>query len=208
MDTFDIITKIKSHQPSILGKEDYRKYAVLLPLIEKENEIHILFEVRSMKLRSQPGDICFPGGKIDKGDPDERYSAIRETSEELGLPEGFISDVLPLDYMVSDYGRIVYPFVGRITGTEQIMPNPDEVAEVFTVPLSYFLHTKPDQYKVHLQVTPEKDFPFDLIAGGKNYNWRDRHIIEFFYKYDGRAIWGLTAKILAHFIALIDEQKE
>lgn len=206
MNATNVITKLKDHQPSILGKENYRKYAVLLPLIEKNNETHILFEVRSMKLRSQPGDICFPGGKIDKEDPDQRHCAIRETSEELGISEDHIEDVIPLDYIITDNGRIIYPFVGRITQPEQITPNKDEVEETFTVPLSYFLKTKPKKYKVYFQVVPEENFPFSLIAGGENYNWREHQIDELFYEYDEKAIWGLTAKILTHFIALLTDK--
>src|SRR5690625_2585093 len=85
MDAANIITKLKNREPSILGRENYREYAVLIPLIENENETHILFEIRSANLRSQPGDICFPGGKIDKEDRGPRHAAIRETSEELGI---------------------------------------------------------------------------------------------------------------------------
>ncbi|GGB38612.1 coenzyme A pyrophosphatase [Lentibacillus populi] len=205
MNPADIISKLTDRQPSILGYEQFRKHAVLLPLIEKNNETHILFEVRSMKLRSQPGDICFPGGKIDKADSTPRQCAIRETTEELGITETNIKDVSPLDYIVSDFGRIIFPFAGRITNPELIKPNISEVGEVFTVPLPYFLSTKPDRYNVQVKVVPEADFPFDLIVGGKNYNWRHYQVDELFYQYNGKVIWGLTAKILNHFISLLNE---
>lgn len=203
MDASNIIGKIKNHKPSILGEENFRKYAVLLPLIEIEEETHILFEVRSMNLRSQPGDICFPGGKVDKEDKNTRHTAIRETSEELGIPEIDIYDVFPLDYMVSDFGRMIYPYVGRIKDIKKIMPNKDEVEEVFSVPLSFFLKTNPKKYKVNFEVMPEDNFPYDLIMGGENYDWRTHQLDELFFKYNGRVIWGLTAKILTHFISLI-----
>lgn len=205
MDASNIIGKIKNHKPSILGEENFRKYAVLLPLIEIEEETHILFEVRSMNLRSQPGDICFPGGKVDKEDKNTRHTAIRETSEELGIPEIDIYDVFPLDYMVSDFGRMIYPYVGRIKDIKKIMPNKDEVEEVFSVPLSFFLKTKPKKYKVNFEVMPEDNFPYDLIMGGENYDWRTHQLDELFFKYNGRVIWGLTAKILTHFISLIQD---
>lgn len=205
MDASNIIGKIKNHKPSILGEENFRKYAVLLPLIEIEEETHILFEVRSMNLRSQPGDICFPGGKVDKEDKNTRHTAIRETSEELGIPEIDIYDVFPLDYMVSDFGRMIYPYVGRIKDIKKIMPNKDEVEEVFSVPLSFFLKTNPKKYKVNFEVMPEDNFPYDLIMGGENYDWRTHQLDELFFKYNGRVIWGLTAKILTHFISLIQD---
>lgn len=203
MNASDIITMLKDRQPTILDYEKYRKYAILLPLIEVNKETHILFEVRSKHMRSQPGDICFPGGKVDQEDPDEKHAAIRETSEELGISEADVSEVIPLDYLVSDSGRIVYPFIGRISNVDQVSPNASEVDEVFTVPLTYFLQTKPNKYKVDLQVIPEADFPYELIHGGENYKWRMHQIDEIFYQYDGKAIWGLTAKILTHFIELL-----
>ena len=155
MRTSNIIKQLENRQPSILGHEKYREYAILLPLIEHENGIQILFEVRSMNLRSQPGDICFPGGKIDKEDRDPQHAATRETSEELGISESGVYNIIPLDYIVSDFGRIIYPFIGRIKYPEQITPNKDEVEETFTVPLSFFLQTKPEKYKVDFQVVPE-----------------------------------------------------
>ncbi len=131
MDIGDITTKLKHYRPSILGREQYREYGVLIPIVEKDHgEPYILFEVRAMHMRSQPGDVCFPGGKIDSCDSDERQCAIRETSEELGIEQSAVSDVFPFDYLVSDT-RIVYPFAGRIINPEQIQPNQSEVERVF-----------------------------------------------------------------------------
>ncbi|MEN1966748.1 CoA pyrophosphatase [Lentibacillus sp. N15] len=200
----DIMAKLNGRIPAILGYEDFRKHAILLPLIEKNNETHILFEVRSMKLRSQPGDICFPGGKIDPTDPDPEYCAIRETTEELRIPKAVVQNIVPLDYIVADNGRMIYPFAGTITNPEQINPNTAEVSETFTVPLSYLLSAKPDVYKVHFNVVPADDFPLDLIVGGEDYNWRVQSKNELFYHYNDRVIWGLTAKILNHFLYLIE----
>ena len=64
MELKEILETIQNRPPSILGSEDFSKYAILLPLIQKEDGLHILFEVRSLKLRSQPGEICFPGGEL------------------------------------------------------------------------------------------------------------------------------------------------
>lgn len=203
MDALEILKKLKDHKPSILGEERFFKSSVLLPLVEKNNETHLLFEVRSMRLRSQPGDICFPGGRIDQEDKTPMHAAIRETTEELGIAESDISSVLPLDYIVADMGRIIYPFVGYITSPEKIVPNADEVGEVFTIPLSYLLANEPDVYQVHFEVKPADDFPYDLIVGGKDYQWRMRSIDEMFYRYNDKVVWGLTAKILHHFLRLV-----
>lgn len=203
MDSNTIYTKIKKHATSILGNENLSKYAVLLPLIEKDNEMHIIFEVRSKKLRRQPGEICFPGGRMDKQDKTDQITAIRETEEELGIGQEQITDVFPLDYLVSPFDMIVYPHAGFINGYESIIPNPAEVEEVFTVPLSFFLHTPPKIHYVNVKMEPEENFPFDLIVGGQDYKWRSGKMDEYFYIYEDKVIWGLTAKILAHFVDVI-----
>lgn len=202
MNAMDIITKLKDHKPTILGQENYKEFSVLIPLLEVNGETHILFEVRSSKLRSQPGDICFPGGKIDRNDVDEKDCAIRETTEELGIARSSILQVTPLDYLVS-FGSIIYTFVAKISNDEKMNINKDEVEEVFTVPLSYLMNTKPEKYRVDFEVKPESDFPYELIQGGKDYDWRPRKLDEYFYFYEDRVIWGLTAKILTNFLSLI-----
>lgn len=205
MEMKKLFKKIQGRKPAILGMDQFLKYSILLPLIERNGEIHVLFEVRSLNLRRQPGEICFPGGKIDAGDRNEMHSAIRETSEELGIAEDEVQDVFPLDYMVSPFGTIIYPHVGKIINPDKINPNPSEVAEVFTVPLSYLQHTEPDRYKINFEVQPEENFPYELIIGGENYDWRTRQMEEYFYEYEGKVIWGMTAKVLEHFLEIIKE---
>ncbi|MBB6444217.1 NUDIX hydrolase [Bacillus benzoevorans] len=203
MNAAAIYKKLKDRKPSILGHEKLPKYAVLLPLVTIENETHVLFEVRAMSLRRQPGEICFPGGRMDKSDVDERQCAIRETTEELGIAEAEIEDIIPLDILHSPNGNLVYPFAGEISIFEQIKPNTSEVGEIFTVPLSFLLETKPEIHRVHLVVQPEEGFPYDLISGGENYQWQRRNVEQYFYQYNGKVIWGLTARILSHFIELL-----
>ena len=204
MDVNRIIRKLDDRAPSILGSNTFHKFAVLLPMIEKEDGIHILFEVRALNMRRQPGEICFPGGKIDPEDPNEQFTAIRETSEELGIPKNSIIHVKPLDYLVTAFGSIIYPFFGVIENSNEITPNESEVAEIFTVPLSYFREVNPEIFKVHFAPMPESSFPFELIIGGENYNWQTRHVDEYFYKYEDKVIWGMTARILSNFLELIN----
>lgn len=198
-----IMSKLKQHTPSILGSREYSKYAVMVPLIQKDDGIHVLFEVRSLQLRRQPGEICFPGGRIDPEDRDEKAAAIRETMEELGIDERDISEVYPLDFMVSPFGMLIYPFAGFICEQEKIKINPLEVGEVFTVPLEFFMNNKPEIHHVEFKVIPQQNFPYDLVVGGKNYKWRTRGIEEYFYIYEDKVIWGMTARILAHFVELV-----
>jgi peroxisomal coenzyme A diphosphatase NUDT7 len=200
-----IQSKLISHTPSILGSDKFSKFAVMVPLIKKADGIHVLFEVRSLQLRRQPGEICFPGGRIDPEDSDEKSAAIRETTEELGISKEKLSEVYPLDFMISPFGMMIYPFVAILESPEKFQLNPAEVGEIFTVPLSYFIENAPDIYRIHFKVEPEENFPFDLIIGGENYNWRTRALDEYFYLYEEKAIWGLTAKILSHFIEILKQ---
>jgi peroxisomal coenzyme A diphosphatase NUDT7 len=199
MDLKHIKRTFHNRTPRILGSNEFYRFSVLLPLVEVNDEIHILFEVRSEELRRQPGDICFPGGKVDKEDNTEQHTAIRETCEELGLEEKNLSEIYPMDYIVSSFGTFIFPYVAVLEKNAEIIPNPGEVAETFTVPLSFFMNNEPTVYKVGFTIEPEKDFPLDLIAGGENYNWQAGKIDEYFYFYENRVIWGLTAKILKHF---------
>ncbi|KGM45240.1 CoA pyrophosphatase [Neobacillus niacini] len=198
-------SKLKNHTPNILGSGKFSKYSIMVPLIQKEDGIHVLFEVRSLQLRRQPGEICFPGGRIDPEDIDEKNAAIRETIEELGINRENLSEVYPLDFMISPFGMMIYPFAAIIKEPEKIQPNAAEVGEIFTVPLTYFIENDPDIYHINFKVEPEENFPFDLIVGGENYNWRTRAIDEYFYLYEEKAIWGLTAKILSHFIDILNQ---
>ncbi|GAB4071922.1 CoA pyrophosphatase [Barrientosiimonas marina] len=203
MDLAYIRQSVKQHTPSVLGHDQMVKSAVLLPLIEKEGELHVLFEVRAETMRRQPGEVCFPGGRIDAGDKDAREAAIRETTEELGISSQAISGVFPLDYLVTPFGMLISTYVGLISPREPLQPNASEVGDWFTVPLAFFLETEPTIHHVHLQVKPDDSFPFDLIPGGEQYNWAAGKMDEYFYRYDDRIIWGLTAKILSHFVTII-----
>lgn len=206
MDMEKIKSSIENRIPTIVGAQNFTKYAVLLPLIKKDHDIHLLLEVRALSLRRQPGEICFPGGKMDKGDKDEQYTAIRETSEELGIPADKISVIAPLDYTISPFGTIIYPFVGYISDPENIKPNASEVDKVFTVPLSHFISNPPDCFKVRFKAVPEEDFPYEHIRGGEKYKWQTRHLDEYFYYFHDYVIWGLTASIIKQFVDLIKNE--
>ncbi|MBB6176280.1 8-oxo-dGTP pyrophosphatase MutT (NUDIX family) [Anoxybacillus tengchongensis] len=201
-----LINELQRRTPTIMDYDKFAQYAVLLPLIQQDDEVFVLFEVRSLQLRRQPGEICFPGGKMDSCDQSPRETAIRETCEELGIEKEHITHIVPLDYIFSPFGMVIYPFVGFANIT-CMQINEKEVNDVFTVPLSFFLETKPKIYRVSFEPKPEEDFPFDDIPGGREYNWHPRHMEEHFYYYKDKVIWGLTAKIVYHFTQLIQKGK-
>ncbi|TMU86921.1 CoA pyrophosphatase [Bacillus sp. BHET2] len=204
MDINELLNRFKDRTPKVLGSETFSEYAILLPLIEVNGEVHVLFEVRSFDMRRQPGEICFPGGRIDRSDSDEMAAALRETSEELGIDANTISEVYPLDYIVSPFGTIIYPYVGKLNGSlEDLKPNSAEVDEIFTTPLSFLREREPDLYTIKFKMEPEESFPFKQIPGGENYQWQARNMKEHFYYYEDKVIWGLTARVLHHFVKLL-----
>src|SRR5699024_5229773 len=153
----------------------------------------------------QPGDVCFPGGRVDDEDTNVEHTAIRETSEEVGIDPIYINNVIHLDYLASER-RVIYPFIGAIDNVHAIDIKREEVEEIFTEPINYFLETEPKTYELTFRVEPEQDFPFELIHNGKNYNWQPRKKLEYFYIYNDYVIWGLTARIVEHVKGVLLQQ--
>lgn len=200
MEEYKIIERLQAHEPIILGEETVSHYSILIPFIKKEDGLHLLFEVRSLTMRRQPGEVCFPGGRVDRDDDSAKGAAVREAQEELGLGDASIGRVYSFGKLVSPFGMTISTYVGFIDHESEIQPNPAEVEEVFTVPLSYFLNEKPDEHIIKVEVKPEDGFPYDLIANGREYKWQTRQYAEYFYHYEGRVIWGLTARVLKEFV--------
>ncbi|KAM5262607.1 peroxisomal coenzyme A diphosphatase NUDT7 [Ctenodactylus gundi] len=120
----------------------YHKYSVLLPILAKEGKLYLLFTVRSEKLRRSPGEVCFPGGKTEPSDMDETATALREAQEEVGLPPHQVEVICRLVPLLFNKEDLIFPVVGIIDHDFQARPNPDEVQDVFLVPLGYFLHPR------------------------------------------------------------------
>ena len=174
-----------------------RRSAVLVPLIFSDEtpgeEPLLLFEQRSFALKHQPGEVCFPGGMVEEGET-PRETALREICEELLIRPEQVEILSPLNPFESSTDQTISAFVGRVTGYRGSFSR-DEVEQVFTVPLSWFLSHEPDRYTTMRTVVPGEDFPYDLIPGGRNYPWkRIRHTVPVYPDTDP-VIWGLTARI-------------
>ena len=187
---------LKNHIPTIIGMDECNKFAVSIMLLENNSDYDVLFEVRSSKINRQPGDICLPGGMLEKNEAPEE-AALREASEELQIPTSDMEIITPLDILIGT-GTIVYTYAVKLNNYNGSYSK-SEVAETFTVPLSFFLNTEPEIYYTTTQTIPDKDFPFDKIYGGKNYDWRKARTPIYFYIYKKRVIWGMTAKIMRSF---------
>ena len=179
----------------------YKKSAVMILLQEYLGELHIIFEVRSNKLKHQPGDVCLPGGKLEPNET-PKETAIRETKEELNLKNIDFRIIGEMDYFISPYNSIIYPYVGKLN-VDTINASADEVNEIIKIPLNYFLNTEPLLYELEIVPNLKENFPFHLIKGGRNYKFAKGKLDEYFYKYKNYVIWGFTAIIIRGFIKII-----
>lgn len=179
--------------------------AVLLPLVQTEAGLSVLFEVRSQTLTWQPGDICFPGGRREASDATPELTAVRETCEELNLPEEAVEVLAPLPYFYTQSGIVLYPYLGTLLTGKSIKATQAEVGELFTIPLSVLLTMRPRQSAVNIASRPQTDFPYELVPGYKK-DWRQlRKYDMYFYEYDRKVIWGMTARVLHNFLVQLKD---
>lgn len=197
------ISSFKGRRAKVLGHEKTPKSAVIVPLIREKHGIYVVFEKRAATLNRQPGEICFPGGVPEPGERSAQAIAMRETCEELGLTPEDIEMVASLDIMVHPFSSIIVPFLAYIKDRRRINVNRNEVERLLYVPLSYLLDTKPLVHNISMQPVMADDFPFDLIPNGRNYPFGSADYVQYFYIWEGEVIWGLTSRILQHFIELL-----
>jgi len=152
-----------------------RPAAVLIPVVDRP-EPTVLLTQRASHLADHPGQIAFPGGKIDAGDPSPLATALREAEEEIGLSAHFVTPIGFLDVYATSFGFRIVPVVARVAPGFSLDLNAAEVDEAFEVPLSFLM--EPANHQRH-----SRDF-----SG----------ITRTFYAmpFAERYIWGVTAGIL------------
>lgn len=174
-----------------------RNAAILLPVVEVAGRDNLLFEVRSQRLEMQPGEVCFPGGRIEPGETPEE-AAVREIWEELHVERQQIEILGPLDRMVHFTGT-VYPLLGRMDALAlpNLKLNEDEVEEVFTVPLEFFLSCPGKQYTYYMSPDNLEELPSPLADYIRHY--RQKYVTPA-WCYSGHTIWGMTARAVNKFL--------
>jgi 8-oxo-dGTP pyrophosphatase MutT (NUDIX family) len=113
--------------------------AVLVPLVNRPRGLQLLLTQRSQALPDHPGQICFPGGRLEPADASHAAAALRETSEEIGLAPSKVRVLGQLANYETVSGYRVRPIVGWIDPPFDLAPDPVEVADVFEVPLEFIL---------------------------------------------------------------------
>ncbi len=158
--------------------------AVLVPLITHAGGMTVLLTQRTDHLHDHAGQVSFPGGRVDKSDGDALAAALRETQEEIGIAPGKVEIVGRLDDYVTGTGYLVTPFVGLLAPPIETRADPFEVADIFEVPLEFFLDRG--------------------NHGRKSLTWKG--ILRHFYamEYGERYIWGATAGMLVNLTEILE----
>ncbi|WEK43718.1 MAG: CoA pyrophosphatase [Candidatus Sphingomonas colombiensis] len=160
-----------------LGPDDImRPAAVLIPVTDRPHPGVILTR-RPETMRSHPGQIAFPGGRLDPGE-DAVTAALREAEEEIALPRSQVTVIGAVDHYRTVTGFLVTPVIGVVPPDLRLVANEAEVAAVFEVPLDFLLDTAN-----HVEATVE-------------WQGHERHYYEI--TWDGHRIWGATAAMIVN----------
>lgn len=157
--------------------------AVLVPLVERPGGLSVLLTQRASHLKKHPGQISFPGGRIEPQDPDAIHAALRESEEEIGLHRRFVSvaGLLPDHLIVT--GFRVTPVVGFVRTGFDLRLDPTEVDEAFEVPLAALFDPRNHVRRIR--------------------RFEDQEIELTDLPFEGRNIWGATAGMLLTFYRLL-----
>lgn len=153
-----------------------RLAAVLVPLIPRDDEVHVLLTQRASHLKDHPSQISFPGGRVDAADASRTETALREAREEIGLQREHVRILGTLPDYDMPSGFRISPVIGWIEPPVAMQIDPVEVESTFEVPLSFLLDAANHHYRSH-----------DLNGGLRHY---------LAMPYQGRYIWGATAGML------------
>lgn len=157
--------------------------AVLLGLVERSAGLHVILTERAAHLTDHPGQVSFPGGRIESSDEGPVAAALREADEEVGLPPELVSVAGCMPEILTGTGFLITPVIGFVAPDFRASPDRTEVADVFEVPLAFLLEDG------NLRSSTRERFGTTL------------RMVEF--DYAGHYIWGATATMLKNFCSLI-----
>ncbi|MBI4376422.1 MAG: CoA pyrophosphatase [Elusimicrobia bacterium] len=168
---------LKKARPRRLRLRGFISCAVLVPVVALKEGPALLLTVRNRGLSSHGGQIAFPGGRKERGDISLRAAALRETREELGIPENRIEILGPLDDVPTPLGFVISPWVGWFEQAPDLVPQAREVEAFFFVPCSRL--RRPSCYSQGgWREIAGRRYPLPEFRAGR------------------RRIWGATARII------------
>jgi 8-oxo-dGTP pyrophosphatase MutT (NUDIX family) len=163
--------------------------AVLVPIYLREEQYYILFTQRTERVKEHKGQVSFPGGAYQEGDRTLLDTALRESAEEIGLAPDDVEVLGELDDTVTTGSNyIVTPFVGLIPWPYKFKVDGWETEEIIEVPISALLDKGSQRQETE-------------VIGGKA-------VSSYFYHYQGKVIWGATARILHQFLEIFVQARE
>ncbi len=155
---------------------EFRPAAVLAPIVKRPEGWTMIFTERSVETPAHPGQISFPGGRVQASDSNAAETALRETREEIGLGGDFIEAIGAWDQYETGTGFRITPIVGLVEPGFELTLDPREVASVFEAPLSFL---------------------FDPANHERREGtWRGHRRFFYAMPYEGRHIWGATAGMI------------
>lgn len=170
---------------NVASHHQYRKAAVLVPLLRHDGEWHLLFIRRSAEVQDHKGQVAFPGGSIEPEDLDVQAAALRETWEEIGLAPEAIRVIGRLPARSTITGFHITPVVGVIPWPFVVRMQASEVSRVFTIPL-------------HWLSQPKNHWQEEVIRPNGA-----REAVYYFEKYDGELLWGITAAMTLQLLEIV-----
>lgn len=208
----NLLTKLTeslvAYHPEVINYEEFRHSAIFLPLINVNGEDSLLFEKRTLSI-PQGGEICFPGGRVEVNEVNNPLiTAIRETSEELGIDVDKIAIISRLPRLITPDGKLIDAFIGKIEkiSLNELVISPDEVAKIFTIPLSALKKLEFQEYQIKstnysgdASSDPEL-LPVEKLGLPLKYQgtWGKTSYQVYYTEWQNEKIWGLTARYLKH----------
>lgn len=163
---FDLNPSLKGR---IRRKYSGRAASVLVPLVDRADDMTVLLTRRTEHLPDHAGQVAFPGGAREAGDKNAIDTALRETEEEIGLDRERVHIAGALDLYETSTGYHVAPIVGLVTPGFELAIDPHEVAAAFEVPLGFLLD--PENHRIHSRVWLGRRRYFYAIPYGEHYIW-------------------------------------
>lgn len=150
--------------------------AVLIPVVDHGDHASVLLTTRNAQMRSHSGQVAFPGGKIDADDLSPEHAALREAQEEIGLDIQRAQTLGRLPQYMTGSGYAITPVLAVVNTPFELRANPDEVADIFEVPLDFLMDPRQHQRESR------------IFAGHERFYYA--------IHYQNRNIWGATAGII------------